>query len=86
MYVPNCEIALTRNRKHGVPVSEARLVGGEVFVELDDATIARLYEFMLAHKSMEVSESRPYSADVRCGSWPTSVEAGAEFAIPTGQP
>lgn len=63
MYVPNCEIALTRNRKHGVQIKRASEtgVGGEVFVELDDSTITRLYEFMLAHKSMEVSEPSPFS-------------------------
>lgn len=57
MYVPNYEIGLKRNKRHGVQIKRASETGhGEVFVELDDATIIRLYEFMKTHRDREINE------------------------------
>ena len=57
MYVQNCEIALKRNKRHGVQIKRASETGhGEVFIELDDATIKRLYQFMVEQQDREMNE------------------------------
>jgi hypothetical protein len=56
-YVRNGELSFKRISKFGMEIARAEQHGqGEVFIELDDAAIERLYNHMMSMRSREAVE------------------------------